>query len=315
MPDKHAMTEAEQLSAWNEWKKICFVPGCSKPAQQFLRRRVTSAMKKKLEKFNLPPEALNDDLLISVFDEYLTYRLDTTSPPDHADTAQKNGGTETTIRLILKQHKDYVWLKMNQSQDPPMKVLNGKLLGDTGIIMDVMKFLVREYFPVQQVQLINPETGKKNRRFVPHRSLQETANPNNGDSRSLEETLADKCILPPDHAAIDSPGDMNIAIRQLLDKLAPHEKILLLAKLAGFNLYDAAVCNALDRQKSAVCALWEKTEAKLLQWRTDDGDSPKLLNKTFHHLLCQALLADLDNADDLPTQNLLQSVRRCHSQR
>ena len=179
------------LEAWEEWKEICFVGGCSPNAQRLLETEIYAAFKAKFEQifkdnvddflftigndaprkdkygdecdgenednadgkigddgecdFGLNSESdveieSEDDVQqernsVSVQSLKTLWALEfdhgviETPPPDSSAT---EGVVE--FQPLFKCYKDFLWYVKQHSDDPPLKVIRGKLIGPLGII-------------------------------------------------------------------------------------------------------------------------------------------------------------------------------------
>ena len=142
---------ARKLAAWNAWKEVCWVHGLGKPRgglpivgteadEKLLARSIRNAFLRKLAPFKaqLADSKGNIALLTDLdcaqeFDNALIeYEM-----TDRRDKRFLDDG-----QLHLKQKKawkDLVWVSIAASDDPPLKVIIGQLLGSKGVINQVVE--------------------------------------------------------------------------------------------------------------------------------------------------------------------------------
>ena len=76
-----------------------------------------------------------------------------------------------------KNYKDYTWECISRSNDPPLKIIRGQLLGHLGIINEIAeRFLRNNFYQIWEKQI----------------SLQTPAGTDKDDSGTLEDTIPDK---------------------------------------------------------------------------------------------------------------------------
>lgn len=141
--EEFAQWQKNTLSAWNEWKEICFVLGCEQDNQLLLAKGIIKAYQRKFQaifKHNFTKiipefikfthnEKINDDIRkwqfwVDHFDNYLVAKI----------TAEQNS----------KDYKNYIWNKIAESNDPPLKLISGKLLGEKGLINAIAEKYLKE---------------------------------------------------------------------------------------------------------------------------------------------------------------------------
>lgn len=145
-------TEQEQqkrndltLVAWNEWKDKCSVALCSRDNSGILTNEISKAFNRELIK------ALRIEGIMVPGESEASWRktgIDCVQEFDcaiiEADTERAN--KQTGAPRKRKQWKNVVWLKMETSQDAPLKVLRGQLTGPSSFMRDVVRECVgREY--------------------------------------------------------------------------------------------------------------------------------------------------------------------------
>lgn len=316
MNDSDDLSSEQELAAWDKWKEICFIGGCPEEARTYLRRRVIYAMRELLKKIGSEDHnvQVNGDDIVMAFDLFMAYkdgapvdigvarRSASGSPPDSAKG-----------RSAYTQHKDYIWHKMLASSDPPMKVLNGKLLGPQGIIMDVCEWLIKKHFMVFQKTKVDKVTGERKRRFGFYTSLDAPLT-DDSDTTSGENQASD--IFPaPDQAAAESELELEQIAQKLLGTLKVDEKTVLLAMLSNMNCSAPELCAALGRQKSASCQLASRLTQRLRSWNNSDAEVP--WGMSFYTTLVAALYAELrqQKSQTQGMKDFLATIERLQSSR
>ena len=108
--------------SWQKWKEICSIMGCPEPERTSLEKRVGRAFNKRLSSFireNNPVPEVDMETAAQAFDVGVIEKV------PHAGHA--------------KTYKDYIWYLIAQNPDePPLRIINGKLLGKEGLINDIV---------------------------------------------------------------------------------------------------------------------------------------------------------------------------------
>lgn len=140
---------ARRLKAWNAWKKVCWIHGLGKPREDLsvigtaedevlLSTMITKAFKKKLSLFML--QLGDEGGRVQLSDIDFAQEFDDALLEYEKAKRYKRGhfGEEACIRKP-KAWKDFVWDAVARSDDPPLKVINGKLIGPQGVINQVVE--------------------------------------------------------------------------------------------------------------------------------------------------------------------------------
>ena len=293
---------AEELAAWNAWKKICFVDGCPPAQRAYLRRRIIARITQELKKYQLGEQwenRLDDDEIISEFDLFLAYR----------DGLPGIIREQAVARHQFKQHKDYIWHKLNHSADPPMKVLNGYLLGPRGMIMDVLRKLLKTHYLMRDIVIVDPKSGKEVRRLQAAESLQAPIVGSAHAAYTLEARLANE-QLAPDQMTEENSEETHDALASLIKTLDKEEKLLLLAQLLRINFSAPAFTQALGKGKSTAYALAQKMQEKIQAWYRKNDNSGLATLET-HQTLCRLLLTQLQEETATCIQEFLRLAEEC----
>jgi len=299
-------TPEEELAAWNAWKEICFVDGCPPKQRAYLRRRIFSRINEELQKYNLGAHGdnvISPDEMIIEFDLFLAYK----------DGLPREAGVTTVQRHHFKQHKDFLWHKLSCSNDPLMQVLNGKLLGPRGVIMDVIRKLIKTHYQVRDERIPRGENGKTVRRLRRFRSLQEPLPGSGSDLYTLEDRLAANQAAS-DELAAGNIEDVRSALNRLIASLSRAEKLVLLAKLLQINAAAPSLLRALGRGKSTVFVLQKQVQDKIQQWYQGNDDVPKIVTSEAHQIFCDQLMIALQQNSSAEVQNFLCEMRQIRAE-
>lgn len=266
---------ARMLAAWNAWKEVCWVHGLGKPRgdlpvvgsaedEQLLAKMIRNAFLRKLTPFK-------EQLADSKGNIALLTDLDCAQEFDNALIEYENidrrdrrflGDGEVHLRQ-KKAWKDFVWVSLATSDDPPLKVIIGQLLGAKGVIHQVVEDWLFANFSV-----------RCNGKLVEfHRSRDavdyETRGCDGSDEGNFLENEAGKAISPdgyePAPDADDTPCDDTLEVpdwdvpaqtlnswREELDgAFSPRLCCLMLAHINGVKLYaDAEILETLGIGKT-----------------------------------------------------------------
>lgn len=149
--EKKKKEDALELESWREWKIKCAVRLCGKEHAEALSEKIRRSFMAKLNHFRgafarggrqydfgeIDCAAEFDSALV----EY-----------EHCDEAgheiYKRGhyGDEDHVRKA-KCWKDFVWLKVRQSQDPELKVIRGQLVGALSVMNQIVEDYLSRNFP------------------------------------------------------------------------------------------------------------------------------------------------------------------------
>lgn len=114
------MAEFEKLDFWNQWKQKCAVFRCDERAQEYLSREIWGRFYRFSRSLGFYPPSPKD--AVTEFDSYLIER------------------EYGIVGREPKRWKNVIWKILEEtSQDAPLKVINGKLLGRNGVLWDVFR--------------------------------------------------------------------------------------------------------------------------------------------------------------------------------
>lgn len=122
-----------ELAAWNEWKQVCQIMKCSEENSAILVDRMYKSSRKALEKLlsvsnpnwegEFTKEGWGQEIGES-FDAYI------------------REGEENDKK---KNYKDFIWLKIEEGNDSPLKIIRGQLTAPNRVLSNVIeKFVVEK---------------------------------------------------------------------------------------------------------------------------------------------------------------------------
>lgn len=155
------LTEQQKLEAWCEWKKWCSVLRVKNPCptdEEIADGKadmLSSDVRKRYYEY------LGNDIIRgaipdgdSDYRRWLQYqdeRNDFLSCFDLFMKSEKKSETEEFAGRSVT-YKDYIFHKMQNSSDPPLKVLHGKITGPRGYIRDIIKdYIIRNQATISKI--------------------------------------------------------------------------------------------------------------------------------------------------------------------
>ena len=291
-----------ELEAWNEWKDICSIKGCSADNSLLLATAVT---RRFLKKVNYVEPGYR--LFVDKTDENDEPRPKADS--QKKDSAQPARKALTPIMRLCseefdmgiiekadfpginkhtgkerkkKKYKDYVWDKIEESNDPPLKVIRGILTGPKGIINDIV-----ENYLVNDRGFIWTNDVNGNRVLTPEPSLQDPIDGKDGTSTEFGETIPDPGISSCDI----TPSDIEYINSEIPKLFSAKEAAVLLACDAGIALTNASLLCFLEIEKTQAYDMQKKVFKKLQDFINDYFDYelakiviPVIINRLFSML-------------------------------
>lgn len=122
-----------ELVAWNEWKQVCQILKCSEENSAILVDRMYKSSRESLEKLLYASNSNWEDEFSKegwgqeigrCFDAYI------------------REGVENEKK---KNYKDFIWLKIEEGNDPPLKIIRGQLTASRSVLSNVIeKFVVEK---------------------------------------------------------------------------------------------------------------------------------------------------------------------------
>lgn len=270
---------ARALTAWNAWKDVCWVHGLGKSRdnlpvvgteedEEILSKMIGNAFRRKLAPYMVHfqneqgRDSLADVDFAQEFDDTLTvYRLSET--PGHERYDKGHYGDPNHVRKA-KAWKDFVWDAIAASDDPPLKVIVGKLLGKDGVINDVVKDWL----------LANYACRFEGKMLVFHKSRDAETRETTDDTgvEGLEQ-IAMEAISPDktmedgteavSHVSVGEAIEVPLSWREELESVfSPKICCLMFAHIKGVKIYaDRNILSALGIGKTTAAAELKKLEA------------------------------------------------------
>lgn len=235
-----------KLDAWNEWKTICSILGCSPEHRQALKGLVGNAFIKKANQAVGNPFFLKNttDTQEEYAQEFDMGIIEKATNPG----IDKRTGKER----VKKNYKDYVWHKIEESSDEPLKVIHGILIGPQGIINDIVEnYLVNQHGFVW--------TNKDGKRFLSHPdSMNASVEGKDGSATEVGDLIEILCT-PPEELD-DSELEL---IKKEVNKYTIQEAAVFLASLVRLSLADQTLLELIELEKSQAYEMNKKLLAKL----------------------------------------------------
>lgn len=212
------------LSAWNEWKAICSIEGCSSENREPLVRLVTAGFLKKLtclvglaEARELLAGSEEANLAVQQFDTGLIFKA------KNPGVAKRTGKAK-----VAKIWKEFVWHKIDESSDPPLKVIHGELIGPRGAMSEIVEEFVAKNFSGELTK----------HRFAPMESISNEFEDKDGNRQNFEDFL----VPAEETLSNEQESDLRMTLKKILDEnFTAQEKACLLAKDAGIALTDRSL--------------------------------------------------------------------------
>ena len=147
---------ARRLKAWNAWKEVCWVHGLGKPRgelpivgtaedEKLLSDMISNAFRRQLEPFRAQFEDNDGRFCFPAIDcaQEFDSALHEYECADRLDKRFRGGQPKFRVK---KAWKDVVWQSISESEDHPLKVIIGKLLGTSGVIDQIVdEWLLANY--------------------------------------------------------------------------------------------------------------------------------------------------------------------------
>ena len=217
------------LEAWNEWKTVCSILGCSQEHSLLLAKLVGNSFRQKLARVIHNPHPVED--IRTCAHEFDMGIIEKATNPG----MDKRTGLERT----KKNYKDVAWQKCEESNDTPLKVIHGVLIGPQGIINDIVESYGEKEYGYDWL-------NKAGKRFlVHHQSINAPVEGNNGSTTEWGDFINDLCTPP--QSLDDSEMEL---INQEAQKYTPQEAAILLASLADLAMTEPTLLAFIDRRKT-----------------------------------------------------------------
>ena len=227
-----------ELVAWNEWKQVCQILKCSEENSAILVDRMYKSSRKALEKllsFSNPnwegeftKEGWGQEIGES-FDAYI------------------REGVENEKK---KNYKDFIWLKIDEGNDSPLKIIRGQLTAPNRVLSNVLeKFVVEKGLVVGVSKHISANSS----------SLDERIGEEEDSCRKVD-------MLPFEHASLpDIPEEEKVEFAHLFKEMfSSSECVILLAYFCRIAFTDPIVETATGVKKSRAGKILENLLERLV---------------------------------------------------
>lgn len=262
-----------ELAAWNEWKEVCCILGCSDSHREALKDRMwTSALSKLGTLLESAFPEWKDEFSEDGWKDEISGRFDAyirEGEADHADHAGKRLNYKDTIWNIIAENRQ------QGNDESPLKVIRGKLTAPKRVLDGVLEKLVKEKgwtFKILDHQLLR--VGSLNEELPGHSEDGDDACERIGQIRAEDSLRVVYAAIPKDDCAF---------IRETLrDQFSFVECAVLYAYFKGITC-DSPVL-------SAVTGCKREANSKLLYGRKAKAgkgkDCPGVLDKFKQELKC-----------------------------
>ena len=228
----------KELVAWNEWKQVCRIMKCSTENSAILVDRMYKSSRKALEK------------LLSV------------SNPNWEDEFTKEGWGQEIGRCFdayiregienekKKNYKDFIWLKIDEGNDSPLKIIRGQLTAPNRVLSNVLeKFVVEKGLVVGVSKHISANSS----------SLDERIGEEEDSCRKVD-------MLPFEHTSLpDIPEEEKVEFAHLFKEMfSSSECVILLAYFCRIAFTDPIVETATGVKKSRAGKILEDLLERLV---------------------------------------------------
>lgn len=213
-----------ELAAWNEWKQVCQIMKCSEENSAILVDRMYKSSRKALEKLlsasnpnwegEFTKEGWGQEIGGS-FDAYI------------------REGEENDKK---KNYKDFIWLKIEEGNDSPLKIIRGQLTAPNRVLSNVIeKFVVEKGLVVGVSKHVSANSS----------SLDERIGEEEDSCRKVDLIPFERASLP------DIPNEEKEEFaRRFKDMFSSSECVILLAYFKRIAFIDPIVETATGVKKS-----------------------------------------------------------------
>lgn len=258
------------LKAWNEWKDICSILGCSTNNKELLLQEVGNAFRKKILFYcheDLPilkgRDSDHDETKHESENKIFAHEFDIALElKAKIPGVNKHTGKEKE----KKYYKDIAWQAMEQSHEPPLKIIRGMLLGGTGnygapLNMVVLEFLEKNY-GYQYITDMEKKSG-----LVKPLSMNASVEGEDGAKNEFGDFIADLCTQNE-----MQPTDQHFLEKEIPSLLTTQEMAVLLAERSNVALTNNDLLQFIRLNKTAAYNKLREAHGKLLQLLKDNFD-------------------------------------------
>jgi hypothetical protein len=213
-----------ELVAWNEWKQVCQILKCSEENSAILVDRMYKSSRESLEKLLYASNSnWEDEFSKEGWGQEIGRYFD----------AYVREGVENEKK---KNYKDFIWLKIEEGNDPPLKIIRGQLTASKSVLSNVLEKFVKEKGLV---------VGVKDHYSTSSFSLNEKI----GDEEDSVEKIDTLHFVPASLPDIPEEEKVEFAHR-FKEMFSSSECVILLAHLKRIALTDPIVEMATGVKKS-----------------------------------------------------------------
>ena len=230
------------LVAWNEWKEICSVMGCSVENRELLKAEIGNAFRRKLAAV-LAQKGM-DSVSNEKIEDYVQMFDSSLEIMKKAPGVNKKTGQER----VKKNYKDIVWQAIQNSKDPHLKIIRGMLFGGANNYATPLTAIVREYLM---------ENYNNGLRISPESLV--SLNERMGDSdRDYDETIGELCT-PVDM----SKNDLEHLENLVSEHFTLNDALVLLAMACKMPLTDATLLKCIGKNKTMAYEYFKEASLKI----------------------------------------------------
>lgn len=227
-----------ELAAWNEWKQVCQIMKCSEENSAILVDRMYKSSTESLEKLLYPLNSnWGDEFTKEGWGQEIGKSFD----------AYIQEGEESDKK---KNYKDFIWLKIEEGNDPPLKIIRGHLTASRRVLSNVLeKFVVEKGLVVGVSKHISANSS----------SLDERIGEEEDSCRKVDMLPFEPTSLP------DIPNEEKVEfVRRFKDMFSSSECVILLAYFKRIAFTDPIVETAAGVKKSRAGKILEDLLERLV---------------------------------------------------
>ena len=227
-----------ELVAWNEWKQVCQILKCSEENSAILVDRMYKSSRDSLEKLLYASNSnWEDEFTKEGWGQEIGESFD----------AYIREGVENEKK---KNYKDFIWLKIEEENDPPLKIIRGQLTASKSVLSNVLEKFVKEKGLV---------VGVKDHYSTSSSSLNEKI----GDEEDSVEKIDTLHFVPA--SLPDIPEEEKVEFTRLFKEMfSSSECVILLAYFKRIAFTDPIVESAVGVKKSRASKMLENLLERLM---------------------------------------------------
>ena len=227
-----------ELAAWNEWKQVCQIMKCSEDNSAILVDRMYKSSRESLGKLLYASNSnWEDEFSKEGWGQEIGRHFD----------AYIREGVENEKK---KNYKDFIWLKIEEGNDPPLKIIRGQLTASRSVLSNVIEnFVVEKGLVVGVSKHISTNSS----------SLDERIGEEEDSCRKVD-------LLPFEPASMpDIPNEEKEEfVRRFKDMFSSSECVILLAYFCRIAFTDPIVETATGVKKSRAGKILEDLLERLV---------------------------------------------------